>query len=466
MPSNVSTLPRHPLESTIRARLDHVLDMLVDAVCIVDPAGYFVYASAACEQIFGYSPQEMIGRQKLDLIHPDDRARTEEVVKRIMNGTHDPHFENRWIRKDGSVAYIMWSERWSPQDGVRIAVARDITEQKRSEAVQTALLKISEAAHTATDLGDLFQHIHAIIGSLLPAKNFFVALYDKDNDILSFPYFVDEHDAPPEPRPLGTGTLSAEVIRTGQGLLLKPGMQQRLSPRVRTIIGSESLDWLGVPLTSQERTIGALVVQSYTGETRYTGEDKQLLEFVSAQIATAIERKQTETWLRHVAQHDALTNLANRKLFDDRLQHAIERAGHEQEMFALLYLDVDHFKTINDTLGHSAGDKLLHEVAQRIASCVRETDTVGRMGGDEFVVLLTGITAPRQAAIVAEKVLASLQWPFEMPDGPMLVTGSIGIAVYPGHGQDAQQLVRVADHAMYAAKKAGGNRYWMVDPAG
>ncbi|MGN6314322.1 MAG: diguanylate cyclase domain-containing protein [Rhodanobacteraceae bacterium] len=462
MPSNVSILPRHPLESTIRARLDHVLDMLVDAVCIVDPAGYFVYASAACEQIFGYSPQEMIGRQKIDMIHPDDRERTAEIVKRIMNGAHDPHFETRWIRKDGSVAHIMWSERWSPQDGVRIAVARDISEQKRSEAVQNALLKISEAAHTATDLVDLFRHIHAIIDSLLPAKNFFVALYDKDKDILSFPYFMDEHDTTPEPRPLGTGTLSAEVIRTGQSLLLKPGMQQKLSPRVRTIVGSESVDWLGVPLTSQERTIGALVVQSYSGDTRYTEQDKQLLEFVSAQVATAIERKRNETWLRHVAQHDALTNLANRKLFDERLQHALDRAKREQEMFGLLYLDVDHFKTINDTLGHSAGDRLLHEVAQRIASCVRETDTVGRMGGDEFVVLLTGLTAPHQAEIVAEKILASLQWPFDMPEGRMLVSGSIGIAVYPGLGQDAQQLVREADHAMYAAKKAGGNRYWMA----
>jgi diguanylate cyclase (GGDEF)-like protein/PAS domain S-box-containing protein len=462
MPSNVSTLPRHPLESTIRARLDHVLDMLVDAVCIVDPAGYFVYASAACEQIFGYSPQEMIGRQKMDLIHPDDRERTEQIVKGIMNGTHDPHFENRWIRKDGNVAHILWSERWSPQDGVRIGVARDITEQKRSEAMQNALLRISEAAHTATDLGDLFQHIHAIIGSLLPAKNFFVALYDKDKDILSFPYFVDELDNVAEPQPLGSGTLSEQVIRSGEALLLTPESSKTLPARLRRGIGPESIDWLGVPLTSQERTIGALVVQSYSGETRYTEQDKQLLQFVSVQIATAIERKQNETWLRHVAQHDALTNLANRKLFDERLQHALERAKRDGGMFALLYLDVDHFKTINDTLGHSAGDRLLHEVAQRIAGCVRETDTVGRMGGDEFVVLLTGISATQQASIVGKKILTALQWPFEMPEGPLLVTGSIGVAIYPEHGEDPQQLVRVADNAMYAAKKAGGNRCWTV----
>ena len=461
MSSNVSTLPRHPLESTIRARLDHVLDMLVDAVCVVDPSGHFVYASAACERIFGYTPQEMVGRQMLEMIHPDDRARTLGAVQGIMGGTPNPNFENRYIRKDGSVVHIMWAARWSPDEGVRIAVARDVTARKRAEAMQAALLAISEAAHTATDLSDLFQRIHAIIGGLLPARNFFVALYDHHRDILSFPYFVDEHDATPAPRPLGTGTLSAEVIRTGEALLLKPGMQERLSPLVQTIIGSESLDWLGVPLTSQERTLGALVVQSYSGDTRYTEEDKQLLQFVSAQVATAIERKQNETRLRHIAQHDSLTDLPNRKLFDERLNAAITRAARDNEPLGLLYIDLDRFKCVNDTLGHDVGDRLLHEVAHRIARCVRETDTVGRMGGDEFVVLLTGITGSRQAMVVAEKIRAAMQWPFETTDGPQSATASIGVSMYRGHG-DAQQLVREADSAMYAAKKAGGNRCWTV----
>lgn len=462
MSSNVSSLPRQSLESTIGTRLDHVLDMLVDAVCIVDTAGHFIYVSAACERIFGYAPHEMVGRQMLEMIHPDDRVRTLAAAEKIMAGTPNPNFENRYIRKDGNVVHILWSARWSPQDGVRIAVARDVTERKRAEATQAALLAISEAAHTATDLPDLFRHIHTIIGGLLPARNFFVALYDEDCDTLSFPYFVDEHDEPPAPRPLGTGTLSAEVIRTGRPLLLKPGMQELLPPNVRTIIGSDSLDWLGVPLQTHERTLGALVVQSYSGDTRYTEEDMQLLQFVSAQVAAAIERKQSETWLRHTAQHDALTDLANRKLFDERLRNAIARAAREREMLALLYIDIDRFKSINDTLGHGAGDRLLHEVAQRIASCVRDTDTVGRMGGDEFVVLLNGTTSPQGAMTVAEKILAALRWPFELAEGPVPVAASIGVAIYPEHGDDAPHLLREADRAMYAAKKAGGNRFGMA----
>lgn len=463
MSSTISTLPRHPLESTIRARLAHVLDMLVDAVCIVDKAGHFVYASAACERIFGYAPEEMIGRQMLEMIHPDDRVRTVAAAEKIMDGTANPHFENRYVRKDGGIAHIMWSARWSEQDGVRIAVARDVTENKRAEAVQAALLAISEAAHTANDLRDLFQQIHTIIGGLLPARNFFVALHDADTNTLNFPYFVDEHDDTPAPQPLDSGTLSAEVIRSGEALLLKPDAQTTLPERVRPIIGRDSLDWLGVPLIARGHTRGALVVQSYSGETRYTENHKHLLQFVSAQIAAAIERKQTETWLRHTAQHDALTDLANRKLFDERLRNAIARARREDEMLALLYIDIDRFKSINDTLGHGAGDRLLHEVAQRVANCVRDTDTVARMGGDEFVVLLNGTTRPRGAMTVAEKILTALRRPFELTEGPMSVAASIGVAIHPDHGEDAQHLVREADQAMYAAKKAGGNRCWMAD---
>ncbi|MGN6314323.1 MAG: diguanylate cyclase domain-containing protein [Rhodanobacteraceae bacterium] len=459
--SKVSILPRHPLESTVRARLDHVLDMLVDAVCIVDPDGHFVYASAACERIFGYKPGELIGRQMMELIHPEDRVRTTDAVKTIMGGTPLPHFENRYIRKDGSVVHVMWAARWSDQDGVRIAVARDVTELKRSAAVQNALLAISEAAHAATDLGDLFRHIHTIIGNLLPAKNFFVALYDKESEAISFPYFVDEHDSTPPKLSLDSGSLTGQIIRSGEALLLTPEAAQAIPPKVGMVMGRKALDWLGVPLATHERTIGALVVQSYSGETRYTAEDKQLLQFVSAQVATAIERKQTETRLRHIAQHDALTDLPNRKLFGERLQAALAHASGKNETPALLYIDLDHFKCINDTLGHDVGDRLLQEVAERINGCVGGSSTVARMGGDEFVVLLTGLTKPRQAAIVAEKILASLYWPFETLEGPMAITASIGISLYHGRG-DAQQLLREADNAMYAAKKAGGNRCWSV----
>lgn len=440
------------------APLTKVMDLLLDAICVVDVQGRFVFVSAACERIFGYTQEEMIGRQMIDMVFPEDRIKTLQAAAEIMAGHPKPHFENRYVRKDGQVVHIMWSARWSEEDQVRIAVARDITALKRAESMQAALHAISEAAHAAEDLLALFQRIHGIIGTLLPATNFFVALYDAGQDLLSFPYFVDEHDSPPAPRRLDSGTLSGEVVRSGEALLLTPDTDRSLSDRIGSGAGHRALDWLGVPLCSQKGTIGALVVQSYSGDVRYTEKDKMLLQFVSTQVAAAIERKQTETWLQYVARHDTLTGLPNRELFDDRLQTALALARRNGTRLSLLYIDLDRFKQVNDTCGHDTGDLLLREVAQRIRRCLRESDTVGRIGGDEFVVLLCDTNLPGHAASVGEKIRAALAQPFELGERRLQISSSIGVAVYPEHGDEKKQLMRHADGTMYGAKKLGGNR--------
>jgi PAS domain S-box-containing protein len=169
------------------APLASYIDLLLDAVCAVDKQGRFVFVSAACERIFGYSPEELIGRPMIDLVHPADRQRTLDAAREIMGGEPKLNFENRYLRKDGRVAHILWSARWSEVDQLRIAVARDITERKQAESRQAALYAISEAAHAAEDLLALFKRIHLIIGEWLPALNFSVALYDDHGAELSFP---------------------------------------------------------------------------------------------------------------------------------------------------------------------------------------------------------------------------------------------------------------------------------------
>jgi diguanylate cyclase (GGDEF)-like protein/PAS domain S-box-containing protein len=438
--------------------LTNVMDLLLDAICVVDVNDRFVFVSAAFERIFGYTPEEIVGTSMIDLVFPGDRERTLQVAAEIMAGQPNPHFQNRYVRKDGQVIHIMWSARWAEADQLWVAVARDITELKHAESMQAALHAISEAAHSSESLLALFQRIHQIIGELLPANNFFVALYDEKKDELTFPYFVDEYDQAPAPRKLDSDTLSGEVIRSGQALLLTPGIPTMLPAQVSPIIGRESLDWLGVPLISQKGIIGALVVQSYSGAVRYTENDKMLLQFVSTQVAAAIERKQTETWLHYIARHDQLTGLPNRELFHDRLQTALIRARRDQERLSVLYIDLDKFKQVNDNFGHDIGDLLLREVAQRIRLCVRESDTVGRVGGDEFVVLLNSVSLPEHASAVAEKICAELNERFDLAGHRLHISSSIGIAIYPEHGDENRQLMRNADDAMYGAKKQGGNR--------
>lgn len=434
------------------------LDLLIDAVCIVSRESVFLFVSAAGERIFGYSPAEMIGKAVLDLVHPDDKDRTLQAIEEIHEGEIKPHFENRYVRKDGSVAHIMWSARWSDDDQVRVAVARDVTSLKRAEAQRSAVYAISEAAHAAEDLQALFKRIHEIVIDLLPASHFFLALHDADSDQLSFPYSTTELDGMPS-QARNTRILCAEVIRREQALLLTPETSAALLANAGVEGEHDGLDWLGVPLLSTGGLIGALVMQNPAGAVRYTEQDKELLQYVSIQVAAAIERKRTQSRLLFMAQHDSLTGLPNRALFLDRLQNALARARREKSRLAVLFVDIDEFKGVNDTLGHTVGDKLLQGIALRLKRSVRESDTVGRLGGDEFVVVLNGIENVQDAFLVAEKILAELGLPHEIHSTTLQVSPSIGVAVFPDDGENGKQLVRSADEAMYRAKRNGGNRH-------
>jgi len=170
------------------------------------------------------------------------------------------------------------------------------------------------------------------------------------------------------------------------------------------------------------------------------------------------ELKESRLILEHTAKHDPLTGLPNRTLFYDRLQQAIIQAKRDKTSLALMLIDLDEFKPINDTLGHHIGDLLLKEAANRMCDCVRESDTVARLGGDEFVVLLPLIDGQRDAMMVAEKIRLAIKQSFNIENQYLITSASIGIAVYPEHGCDETQLSVSADNAMYLAKRGGRNR--------
>ncbi len=171
------------------------------------------------------------------------------------------------------------------------------------------------------------------------------------------------------------------------------------------------------------------------------------------------ERERSQIAIRHRAYHDALTGLPNRLLFGDRLALALAQATRYGRMLAVMFLDLDHFKEINDSLGHPTGDRLLQLAAERLAGAVRGEDTVARFGGDEFMLLTPHVTQIDDAATVARKLLETLRSPFEWDGRALTISASIGVSLFPLHGRDPETLVRLADEAMYAAKRSGGNRH-------
>ena len=180
---------------------------------------------------------------------------------------------------------------------------------------------------------------------------------------------------------------------------------------------------------------------------------------VHATVVDISDRKRAEEQIEFHAYHDVLTHLPNRKLFTDRLRHGLTRAKRNNKAVAVMFIDVDHFKTINDTLGHTAGDELLLEMARRLRECVRDDDTVARLGGDEFTIILSELRQPEDAVGVAQKILETVQEPLTIGGMPIVVSASIGIALYPEDGHDPESLLRNADSAMYRAKEEGRNTY-------
>ena len=280
-------------ESEARFRL--LLEAALEGIGILEE-GRVIDCNEDLAAMLGYTRDEIIGRAVSDFVAPED---VDSVAERVRGGPSGPS-DQRARRKDGSTLHVEVQGRPLPYQGrqLRVVAIRDNTERRRSELIQRAIFRISEAAHTALSLQELFAALHRIVGELMPARNFYIALYDAETDTLSFPYFVDQYDDTPAPKQPGRG-LTEYVLRTGRPLLATPEVSRELEHRGEVdLIGAPSLDWLGVPLVAAGKTTGILVVQTYEEGVRYTKGDRDLLKFVSAEIAMAVERKRAEQALR------------------------------------------------------------------------------------------------------------------------------------------------------------------------
>jgi diguanylate cyclase (GGDEF)-like protein len=378
----------------------------------------------------------------------------------------------------------------------------EILERQRSVRIQETLYRIAELSHTATNLDEFYAAVHRIVGEFLDARNFYIALLSDDGEYLHFPYFVDQYGNTAASRRVGRG-VSEYAMRQGKPLLLDMTDADTVA-HIRdlqargelNVIGKESVAWLGVPLMLGERVMGLLTVQSYTPGVGYSERDRELLTFISYQIANGLERQraaaelknayadlerrvaertvelseqievreQIEQRLKHEVLHDSLTGLPNRAYLRDQLVRALaHRERDPAYRFAVLFMDLDRFKVINDSVGHLVGDALLKEVARRFSRCIRGgRDMVARLGGDEFAILMD-VDAPETAMRMGQRVIEALKEPVRV-EGKELFTGvSVGITLSSPHYSTPEDLLRDADIAMYRAKAAGRHRIEVFD---
>jgi diguanylate cyclase (GGDEF)-like protein/PAS domain S-box-containing protein len=699
------------LESETRKQ--GILNALPDIMFLQDEDGIYLDYYAANENELLLPPEDFLGKNPKDVLPTDLTSKLEPLFHRLRE-TGELQVEEYSVELDGERTYFEARIARADQNST-VSIIRNITEKKKAERIQSAVYRISEAANTAQNLEILFGLVHEIVGDLLPAENFYISIYNEVAGTISFPYYIDEHDAPGQPHNLppvkiGRG-LTEYLIKLGKPLWITGEvLNDMVAAGEVDLVGSLPVEWLGIPLkTVDDNTIGVLALQTYAEGTGFNESDKQILGFVSTQIAMAIERKKAEDALReseeryrslfenandaillenendeiidvnlraselygysreellimkvpdlqapevrmeegtairtgldkfgtspiesldmhrdgtripvevslsrlsaadgdvisivrdlslrksneaemqlqasalraaansilitdpkgdilwvnpafidltgyteeevigknprflrsgkhdasfykklwktiskgdvwkgeiinrrkngmlytqeititpvhgtdngqithyigivqdiservrmeekltYQTMYDSLTDLPNRHLLIDRLNQSIAQAQRDKMLVGVVHLDLDHFKDINDTLGHMVGDDVLKLVAHRLAQNVRLSDTLARMGGDEFIIVLNGLTDPETALQVTQKLVSIFKTPFNVDGNELYINVSIGISVYPHGGKDAVTLLKNADSALVFAKDRGKNNIRMYE---
>lgn len=378
-------------------------------------------------RIFGLQPHQFEATYDalLERLHPDDKENVVNAVNASVVYDQPYNIEHRIIRPDGEQRVVHERGDVFRNDAGEavhmVGSIQDITDRKIAEVE----LKLADNVFNHTD--------EAIV------------VTDTDKKILRVNYAFTVISGYNEDEALGKRP--NEILKSGEH-------------------GDEFYDELWGQLEVKGMWQGEIIDRRKNGElypswhnmSVVKDEHGKVIQYISI-FSDITEKKHAEEHIRNLAQYDQLTELPNRALFNDRLQHALTRANRAKTNVGLMFIDLDRFKTINDTLGHQAGDRLLQIVAKRLSNCVRTQDTVARLGGDEFTIILEDLKHAEDAAIVADKLLTSLSEITKIAGHDIVPGGSVGISVFPDDGENAEVIVKNADIAMYQAKQQGRNRY-------
>ena len=420
-----------------------IVEHLYDGIIVTDSDGVILDWNPAAERLFGYSRGEVLGQSAELLNRPGEGPALSRAIRAGLKTRGLWTGELAVVAKDGTERHVeavvidLKDERDRPIG--RVSVNRDITAQRRAERIRNATFLISEAANATENLQELFQAIHDIVGELMPAKNLYIALYDPAADIISFPYWVDEHDAAMAPKRPGKG-LTEYVLRTGQPLLVTPERAEVERDGRVELVGTPSLDWLGVPLKFGDRTIGVLAVQSYSARVRYSDHEKNILQFVSTQVAMAIERKRGEE---------------DRRRQQDFLRQVIDLNPN-----LIFVKDWDgRFTLVNRALAEMYGARVQDLIGKRDADFNPNPEEVERYLQDDREAMTSGnpkfiLEEPNtDAQTGSRRWFQVIKVPLRTADGAPQV---LGVATEITHRKELESQLRQAQKMEAVGQLAGG----------
>jgi len=455
-------------------RTQELIEVLPNPVYFKAIDGRYLGVNKAWETFFGIPRQEFLGKTVHDLypanpeiakrLHEDDQTlwdhpgtKTSETTITTADGErhNTMYYKATFTDADGGIAGL-------------IGTIVDITERKQAEQRLTLEHSVTRLLSEADRSSGIMSKIIQIIGEAFGCACGAYWIEDAQEqemacaEIWSVPSaeimeFAESNRRYRHPLHM-SGGLFMRARSSGEPVWVNDVTLDTRFRRAPLAVKAGLHGAFAFPIRSGNDTLGIMEFFSLASRP----PDEALLQStraIGSQISLFIARKQAEEHIRHLAHYDELTGLANRNMFSQGLSHAIAKAQRNSMALAILFIDLDRFKNINDTLGHEAGDSVLKEVAERLRGCLRESDTIGRLSGDEFVVLLEETPQSMHCTEVAQKILAAIARPFAIDTQEFHLTASIGISTYPADSEDMQGLLKNADVAMYRAKELGKNNF-------
>lgn len=473
----------------IDRHLQAVVENVVDAIITIDARGIIQTFNPAAECIFGYAAAEVVGKNVSMLMPQPDSEAHDGYLQHYLNGGTPKIIGNvREVlarRKGGDTfpVELSVSEMRGEEGEVHfVGLLRDISERKAAEQERqqrdAQLLRHQEALYELAsfeepDLKTGLAILNEHAAELLAVDRASIWLLDEGGGTLRcldlFERQSGEHSAgmvlKAENYPAYFEALASGAAIEAHDALRDPRTAEFAEDYLLPLGITAMLD---AAIWMRGKVVGVLCLE-HVGHPRHWTHDEVIFAADYAQQATQFlleeKRRAAEAEIRHMAHHDKLTGLPNRALFHERLGMAMAYAERHRRPFALLFIDLDGFKQVNDSLGHDAGDQLLVQVAARLSNCVRREDTVARLGGDEFTIILTEAKDEEACGRAAEKIITEISRPIPIQGKDCRIGASIGIARYPADGDDDDGLISAADTAMYAAKLAGKNTYRLAAAA-
>ncbi|HEX7812180.1 MAG TPA: diguanylate cyclase [Burkholderiales bacterium] len=422
-----------------------IVEASPDAITSRTLDGTLLTWNSGAEKMYGYTAREMVGTSHQPLLPDHCAAEVEAINAGLARGESIQDLETFRRRKDGSLVQVSLNLAPIFEQGkvVRVcSIARDITARKVTErALQAAL---AQAQSRAAELAAVLDAVPAAVFIAHDRECLRVTGNRAASELLDLPAGSNVSLNPDS----GVLPRHFRICRNGRELTTEELPVEQAARQGIEVRGFE-----------EEIVFANGIVKHLIGNAKpLYGPSGEIYGSVAAFVDIS-ERREAEEQIRRMAHLDPLTNLPNRLLLMDRLRQALSISQRNQTRTAILFLDLDHFKEINDNLGHHVGDRLLQEVAGRLRGAIREADTVSRLGGDEFIVVLPELHAADDAAGVATKILNAISAEYTIAGQKLGITPSIGISVFPDHGEDPALLLRHADKAMYEAKQAGRRRF-------